>query len=97
MVSRTTLDCTLGGGENDDRAYSRAERALQNAIQAGLVRSVDQFIGTAIEALLNPHLYRWGLNARRTVRLRYFRRRNITNAANPKPASAKLEGSGART
>jgi hypothetical protein len=29
------------------------ERALQQAIQAGLIRSVDEFIGTAIEAL--PH------------------------------------------
>jgi hypothetical protein len=29
------------------------ERAIKNAIQAGLVRSVDQFIDTAIEAL--PH------------------------------------------
>jgi Arc/MetJ-type ribon-helix-helix transcriptional regulator len=29
------------------------ERAIQEAIQAGLVRSVDDFIDTAIEAL--PH------------------------------------------
>ena len=29
------------------------ERAIQEAIQAGLIRSVDEFIGTAIEAL--PH------------------------------------------
>jgi Arc/MetJ-type ribon-helix-helix transcriptional regulator len=29
------------------------ERAIQEAIQAGLIRSVDEFIDTAIEAL--PH------------------------------------------
>jgi len=29
------------------------ERAIKNAIQAGLVRSVDEFIDTAVEAL--PH------------------------------------------
>jgi Arc/MetJ-type ribon-helix-helix transcriptional regulator len=30
------------------------EKAIQDAIQAGLVRSVDEFIDTAIEALPRP-------------------------------------------
>ncbi len=42
------------------------ERALQAAIQAGLIRSVDEFIDTAIEAL--PHNEEGALSREDAVR-----------------------------
>lgn len=68
------------------------ERLLQAAIQAGLVRSVDEFIDTAIEAL--PHRDTAGVTRREAAvrRMREFGERYKLSAGEPVTRTLLHEG-----